>query len=125
MLKNLSSVIHHRHSTKLFSLLLGYGLWFFVAQYQTVMQSFPVQVYLYDAHHQQVTTPSSVQVTVLGSRKDMYHFDKKNAAIHVDSSSYDFGSHEIVLQRENLFLPDTIKLIDLEPSCISIHTNPT
>lgn len=123
MFKNLTALIQHRHSTKLISLVFGYCLWFWIAQYQTISQSYTAAIYSYDTENKKITTPESVFVKLQGSRHDMYHFNQQNLAVHIDSSSYKPGTHEILLNKENLFLPETIKLIDLNPSYISIHVN--
>jgi len=125
MLKSLIPLIQHHHSTKVFSLILGYCLWFWIAQYQAVSQSYQANIYFYDTQNKQITAPNSVQVVLQGSRKDIYHFNPEHLAIHLDGSTYSQNTHEIPLTKENLFLPDTIKLIDLTPSHISIHVNPT
>lgn len=125
MLKNHTALIQHRHTTKLFSLIFGYCLWFWIAQYQTVSQTYQANIYFYDTQNKEITAPNFVHVTLQGSRKDMYHFNPQHLAIHLDGSTYDQHAQEIQLTKENLFLPDTIKLVDLTPSYISIHVNPT
>lgn len=120
---NFSAIIQHRHSTKLFSLILAYSFWFCIAQYQTVTQKIIAPVYFYDTNNKQISTINSVELTLQGTRSDMYHFNPSHGAIHLDASNLHPGINELTLSKENLFLPDTLKLVDLIPSHITIHVN--
>lgn len=121
MVLKIIALIQHRHATKLFSILLGYSLWFCIAQYQTVCKNYTAPIFFYDTdqpiHHKQET----VSITLQGSRKDMHTFNPEHATLHIDGSKLREGSQEVMLSKENLFLPDTINLIDLTPSHISIQ----
>ncbi|MCX5924095.1 MAG: hypothetical protein NTZ68_01570 [Candidatus Dependentiae bacterium] len=99
-------------------------LWFFVSQYQwtTIDQNVPLCFYQnQDQSSRTILAPDNVMIKISGPRKEIYQFDPLQSAVHIDASSFDDGNHEIQLSRENLFLPDSVKLVQLIPSHISIQ----
>lgn len=120
---NLIAMIHHRHTTKIYSIILGYSIWFCIAQHQVISQTYQAPIYFYDTKTEFITAPASAEITLQGNRKELYKFKKEHAEIHLDGSNLKDGNQEIVLARENLFLPDTLKLVDLIPAHISIHVD--
>jgi hypothetical protein len=120
---NLTRMIQHRHTTKICSIILGYSIWFCIAQHQTISQSYEALICFYDAQTEQIAAPASVEITLQGNRKELYKFKKEHATIHLDGANLKDGVQEILLSRENLFLPDTLKLVDLVPTHISIHVD--
>jgi hypothetical protein len=123
MKTNLSALIQHPHITKICSIILAYSIWFCVAQHQLISQTYQAPIYFYDATTKKIHAPDFVQITLQGSRKELYSFKAHHASIHLDGSKLIDGNQEIILTRENLFLPDTLKLVDLLPSHISIQVN--
>jgi len=117
------AMIQHRHITKIYSIILGYSIWLCIAQHQIVSQSYQAPIYFYDIKPEYITAPSSVEVTLQGNRKELYKFKKEHAEIHLNGVDLKEGNQEIILGRENLFLPDTLKLVDLIPSHISIQVD--
>ena len=116
-------MIQHRHITKIYSIILGYSIWFCIAQHQVISQTYQAPIYFYDIKTEFITAPVSIKITIQGNRKELYKFKQEHAAIHLDGSHLKEGNQEIILGRENLFLPDTLKLIDLVPAHISIHVD--
>lgn len=116
-------MIQHRHTTKIYSIILGYSFWFCIAQHQVISQTYQAPIYFYDTKTEYLTSPASVEITLQGHRKELYKFKKEHAEIHLDGSKLQEGNQEIILGRENLFLPDTLKLVDLVPAHISIHVD--
>lgn len=123
MKTNLTVLIQHPHITKIFSLVLAYSIWFCVAQHQVISQTYQAPVYFYDTEHKNIQAPESIQITLQGPRKELYNFKTHHASFHLDGAKLNQGQQEIILSRENLFLPDSLKLVDLVPSHISIHVN--
>lgn len=117
------AMLQHRHVTKIYSIVLGYSIWFCIAQYQTVTHHIDVPVYVYDNPYQDISTVESVKIRIQGPRSDMYHFNHQQCALHLDGSILHPGTQQLTLSKENLFLPDTVKLVDLIPSYITIHVN--
>ncbi|MBI2345204.1 hypothetical protein HYV10_04020 [Candidatus Dependentiae bacterium] len=120
---NLPAMIQHRHITRIYSIILGYSIWFCIAQHQVISQTYQAPIYFYDIKTEYVIAPTSIEITVQGNRKEVYKFKKEHAEIHLDGSKFKEGNQEIVLGKENLFLPDTLKLVDLVPGHISIHVD--
>lgn len=124
MIHNIPAIMQHRHTTKFFAILIGYSLWFTVAQHQATTKTIQTQIYLYDAPDTiSITDLPTITVTLQASGHTMYYLHPDQVAVHVDASKLKIGANEIVLDKENLFLPDSIKLIDLIPSHITIHAN--
>lgn len=121
MKTNLNALIQHPHITKICSIILAYSIWFCVAQHQLISQTYQAPIYFYDAATKNIQAPDSIQITLQGPRKELYNFKSHHASIHLDGSKLTAGNQEIILTRENLFLPDTLKLVDLLPSHISIQ----
>jgi len=121
MIRKTLPLILHPHFTKLASIFIGYMLWAFIAQFQstTNMQTIPLCFYQSD-EQRTIIAPDSVIISISGQRKDIYNFNASESAMHIDLSAYENGSHRIQLTKENLFLPDTLKLIHLVPAHISI-----
>jgi hypothetical protein len=134
MIKKTIPLILHPHFTKISSVCIGYMLWAFIAQFQwtTTIQKVPLcfyqnneqtiekQVQGQTMNDRAILAPDFVMISVYGQRKDIYFFNASESALHIDLSSYSNGTHEIQLSKENLFLPDTLKLIHLVPAHISI-----
>lgn len=119
MIKN---ILLHHNFIKLAACVIGYSLWAFIVQYQTltVNKQIPLCFYQTDAK-QQISAPDHVKVMISGKRKDLYHYNPENSALHLDASGYKVGSHQVQLTAENLFLPDSLKLVQLIPSDIALE----
>ncbi|MBP9765020.1 hypothetical protein KBD08_01665 [Candidatus Babeliales bacterium] len=123
MFQKVIPIIQHPHALKIWSLVLGYSIWYCVAQHQTITQHYQAPILFFDTNNMNLSTQDSVEIILQGSRQDMHYFNPDHAAIHIDSTTLRPGQQEIMIDRENLFLPDTIKLVDLIPSHISINAN--
>lgn len=124
MIRKTIPLILHPHFTKIASFFIGYMLWAFIAQFQFTMTSQSIPICFYQNSDQSINrtiiAPDLVMISISGNRKDIYEFNSAESAIHVDISKYSDGDHEIQLSQENLFLPDSLKLIHLVPAHISI-----
>lgn len=119
----IKTILQHNHVIKLSSLVIGYCVWLFIAQHQhiTLTQQTPLCFYQTDANYT-ITAPEHVKVVLSGPRDEIYRF---NSTLHIDASSYQEGSHLVELTKENLFLPNNIKLLNLIPSHVSIKVSKT
>lgn len=117
----IKTILQHNHFIKISSCIIGYCLWFFIAQHQsiTLTQQAPLCFYQHNSNYT-IQAPDSIKVVVSGPRQEVYRL---NNALHIDASSYKEGSYLIELTKENLFLPDTIKLLELIPSHVSIEVH--
>ena len=119
----IQGIISHNNFIKIISFIIGYLFWSFIAQYQniTITESVPVCFYQTDENIS-ISGPDYVNISLLGKRKDLYLFNAKDSAIHIDSTQYNKqGKNLIKLSRESLFLPDNIFLVELSPSSIIIE----
>lgn len=120
----IKGILLHHNFIKISSCLIGYTLWIFLAQYQTITISQQVPVCFYQVTSNfTITAPDFVNVSFSGKRKHVYLWNQQNTVIHLDASSYTEGKHFIQLTRENVFLPDHIKLESLTPNYIEIIFN--
>lgn len=119
----IKTIMQHNHFIKLSSLVIGYCAWLFIAQHQhiTRTQQAPLCFYQADTNYS-ITAPENIKVVLSGPRDEIYRF---NSTLHIDTSSYQEGSHLVELTKENLFLPDNIKLLNLIPSHVSINVSKT
>ena len=102
--------------------LIGYGLWIIFSQYQitTIQVKVPVCFYKLD-DRQTISAPDTIDLTLSAQRKTLHHFDAYNSAVHLDASHLESGNNHISITKDNLFLPDQIKLVNLVPSHIQVH----
>lgn len=118
----IKALLLHHNFIKIISCIIGYTLWAFLANYQTITICQFVPVCFYQIPEQfDLAAPDSIKLSLSGQRKDIYLFDLNNSAIHIDASQYQEGKHQMLLTREHLFLPDKIFLQRLEPSHLSFE----
>ena len=112
----------HHNFIKLASCVIGYSLWVFLAQHQniTVTQTIPL-CFFHTNETYLISAPESVTISVSGKRKDIYRYNPEENAFHINASRFTEGKHHIQLTNENLFLPDSIKLVQLIPSSITLN----
>ena len=121
MFHKATAVIVHPNFTKFSALTLGYFIWFFSAHHQYITRSFTIPICFYQTQQRTVQAPQETTITIAGHRSDIYRLKAQELAIHIDASSYPDGDHEILINSSNLFLPDTLKLVELVPSMISFN----
>jgi hypothetical protein len=117
-----TNLILSRHFIKINACLIGYGLWIALSQHQMITTTFSIPVCIYnDQADTKIIAPDHVTITVSCTRKLLHQFDVQQSAIHVDASFLQEGNNKIILQKQNLFLPDAISLVNLIPSQIQIQ----
>lgn len=121
MITKIMPIILHKNSTKVMALALGYGAWFFCAGYQWVTKEYTVPICFYETDNRDIESIQEVVIKISGNRKEMHHVRSSDLAIHIDTSIYSDGKHEILLNSTNLFLPESLKLVELIPSFISLN----
>lgn len=118
-------LIVHPNFTKIAALFMGYSIWLFGSNYQWVNKQYTIPVCFSCAETEKVIqAPETVIVKISGPRNQMHHLKPAEMAIHIDAHDLKDGNHEIMLTSANLFLPETLKLVELIPATIScnIHT---
>lgn len=121
MLRKTIPFILHPNFTKLASLILGYSIWFFAATHQWVCQEYTVPVCFYPTEQRIVTAPESIKLKISGPRSEIFHLNTIDLAMHINIADYQDGDHKVLLNSSNLFLPETLKLVELIPSYISCN----
>jgi YbbR domain-containing protein len=112
-------LIIHPNFTKITALFLGYTIWLFCSNYQWVSMQYTVPVCFFHNEQQILQAPESVMIKIFGPRNQMHNLHRDELAIHLDVSDLKDGTHEIMLEASNLFLPETLKLVELIPATIS------
>lgn len=117
-----TNVLLSHHFIKIHACCIGYGLWILLSQNQILNHTINIPVFLYNVPENNIIiAPNTVHATIRSQRKNIYHFDTQNSAIYIDSSTLHQGNNYILLQKENIFLPDEINLINLVPASIQIQ----
>jgi hypothetical protein len=101
-------------------------LWVLFSQHQIITTKVQAPVCFYKtSDDSMIIAPDTIDLVVTASKKSLRRFDAYNSAIHIDASNFRMGNNHILLQKENLFLPDEINLVSLIPSSIQIQLQKT
>ncbi len=76
---------------------------------------------------QVITAPETISLTLYGTRKDLFKitFD---SALHYDAQTLHEGTQTLPITKEQIFLPESVRLVHYKPTEITIvvketHTN--
>lgn len=106
---------------KIICLALGYSFWHIASLDHTIsIQTSVPLCFTANTHSYTVLAPEKIDVTLTGKRSDLYAIEKDFLAAHVSINKLLPGKHGIIINRRNLFLPDTIAVSHCKPSNISI-----
>ncbi len=114
-------ILLHPNFTKIAAILIGYSIWLFASNFTWVSKEISIPICFYQNTDRQIQALESVFIKIAGPRNQMYHLKLSELAMHVDISDLKDGDHEIILNPVNLFLPETLKLIELIPAAISCN----
>ena len=121
-----ANLLLSRPFIKINACLIGYGLWMLFSQHQIVTTKFCAPLCFFKvAQDATLIAPDTIDLIVSASKKTLQKFDIYNSAIHLDASNFQSGNNHVLLQKENLFLPDEINLVSLIPSSIQIQLQKT
>lgn len=121
-----ANLLLSRPFIKINACLIGYGIWVLFSQHQIITTRIQAPVCFYKmSENSTITAPDTIDLIVTGSKKSLQRFDAYNSAVHLDASNFQNGNNYILLQKENLFLPDEINLVSLIPSSIQIQLQKT
>lgn len=117
-----ANLLLSRHFIKINACLIGYGIWILLSQHQIITSNIQAPVCFYKIPESFVIiAPDTIHLIISSQKRNLLKFDTYNSAIHIDASTLHEGNNHILLQKENLFLPDEINLINLVPSSIQIQ----
>lgn len=121
-----ANLLLSRPFIKINACLIGYSLWILLSEHQIITRKIQVPVCFYKvALDTTLIAPDTIDIVIKGFKKNLKNFDVYNSAIHVDASQFELGNNHIILEKENLFLPDEIKLVNLLPSSLQIQLQKT
>lgn len=121
-----ANLLLSRPFIKINACLIGYGLWVLFSQHQIITSKIQVPVCFYKiSENSTLIAPDTIDLIVTAPKKALQKFDVYNSAVHIDASNFESGNNHILLQKENLFLPDEINLVNLIPSSIQIQLQRT
>ena len=121
-----ANLLLSRPFIKINACLIGYGLWILFSQHQIITSRVQAPLCFYKiSDDSTIIAPDTIDLIVTASKKSLRRFDTYNSAIHLDASNFQEGNNYILLQKENLFLPDEINLVSLIPSSIQIQLQKT
>ncbi len=110
---------------KCLALIFGYGLWHCISTHQKIQIIQKVPLCFYNTFpHQVITAPESINITCYGARKDLFKtaFD---SAVHYDAQTLHEGTQTISLTKEQIFLPESVRLVHYKPTEITIVVRET
>ncbi len=121
-----ANLLLSRPFIKINACLIGFGLWIILSQHQIITTTIQAPVCFYKTSDDTtIIAPDTIDIVITASKKSLQRFDAYNSAIHIDASNLKPGNNSILLEKENLFLPDEIYLVNLIPSSLQIQLQKT
>lgn len=107
--------------TKLYAVVFGFSIWLIVSQSHIVSITKTVSLSFYNQpKNTQVYAPETVTISTFGPKQNLTQTFGAEYAVHINLSNYPLGTHQIELSQQDLFLPPSIKLLQLKPSMLQI-----
>ena len=108
---------------KIISVIFGYLFWNIVSQSHVAEISLDVPLCFYKVPDNiTLDSPEKIKIHLSGKRADLDTLDIKNLAAHLNMQDTEVGKQTITLQGEELFLPESIKLVRYTPANIVIFS---
>ncbi len=101
------------------ALLFGYTLWNMVSKHHPIKTIIEIPVSFYNNTGFIITSPETIQIKVLGTRKAVFK-TAHTAAVHCDVATLQEGKNSMKISNEQIFLPEAISLLDYIPKIISV-----
>lgn len=105
---------------KCLALIFGYALWHSVSTYQKIQITQKIPVCFYNTQPAQIIhAPETINVTLYGTRKDLFKitFD---AALHYNAQMLPTGTNTLPITKEQIFLPESVRLVHYTPTEITV-----
>lgn len=106
------------------ALILGYALWNIMSKPHSIQITIPVPVSFYNTDTRTLTAPDTIHVKISGPRKDIFK-TAYNASLHCDAALLHEGANTVTLSEQQIFLPDTVSLVDYRPTKIIVTVTST
>jgi hypothetical protein len=107
-------------STKLLSVLIGYGIWHITSQSLTIETTCTAPIAFYNTGNKKIFTQEEIVLKLKGKRSTLQKLTQ-HLAVHIDASKITPEQTTLALQKEDLFLPDNVQLIHYTPTNFLIH----
>ena len=106
---------------KAISLILGYTFWhiFGAAHVKTIELNVPLCFHSTPANHI-IKAPNTINVQLMGKRTYLYALDHNTLAVHINAHNVHTGTNPIKITSDNLFLPETVKLVHYIPCNLEV-----
>ncbi len=111
-------IILHPNFTRITAIFFGYCIWFFASNCVWVTKEISIPICFYQTKNRIIQAPEYATIKITGPRNQMHHLNMSDLAINLDIADLQDGNHEIILNSSNLFLPETLKLVELIPAVI-------
>ena len=111
------------HLLKIVSFIFGYFFWLILVQTQKINITMKAPLCFYNLKENlEIETNENINITIYGTRNDLYLLNNyDNCAIHINASNFEVGVNKINLKNEDIFLHHKIKLLDFNPSTVTIQ----
>lgn len=103
---------------------MGFTLWYLVSDLHTITTTMKVPVYFYNTENIVVEAPETISITLRGKKSDIRHTNLSELAAHIDAQKLTQKTNHIPLTSQELFLPQTIKLVSYNPHHLIVNVKP-
>ncbi len=115
----------HNNLLKGIALLIGYTFWYIFGGSHVAVVELSVPLCFYhvptDTH---INAPESISVKLAGKRSDIRAVEREHLAVHIDANKLQKGKNLIAVTRQELLLPNSIKLVQYAPSNPTVELLP-
>ena len=115
-MKLIKNTLETNLSLKLVSLVLGFFCWFVFSQQGSLSLEVPVCGFSDKAQTKKLAGLETVHITLKGKRSELYNLDQKSLGLHVNLDELEAGNHLVQVNPKKLLLPESIKLVDYNPT---------
>ena len=123
---NLKNVILNKRLLPINACIGGYIIWLMIGMQQPTTLHIQAPVRFYQTPENfEVKAPEHIDILMQSSRKTLRNIDAKNTTAHINLHGFQPGDHIIHINNKNLFLPNSVKLVELTPSEFTITLTPT
>lgn len=121
MKMKIASILLSKHMLKVHALMLGFLIWSTISQNYIVTKTQTVALSFYNQpKNTRLYAPETVTITSFGPKNHLDQVFHSGYAVHIDLQDYQLGTHDLNINADHLFLPPTIKLLQLSPRLIQI-----
>ena len=106
---------------KIISIILGYSFWHIFSLSHTCLIWMEAPLSFYNMpKNLQIESPEKVKIQLSAKRADLYTIDKETLAFHINMQHAKEGNIITSLTKEQLLLPETIKIVRYYPANVAI-----